>query len=205
MIVFTLHSSNPNKRDITTIVNGLKSGKIVIFPTDTQYAMGCLMSNKAGIDRILQITGKVKKASKLSLICKDLKQVADHTLPYDNHVFKTMKRYLPGPYTFILNANNSVTKYFKHNKKEIGIRIPDVEIIREILQDLDEPMVSTSLPLPDQDENIFEDTTALEGLFGSSVDILVFIGALENNGESTVLDCTGQDIEIIREGKGEIF
>ena len=101
MVKFDLHPQNPNKRDVKTIVDILKDGGIGVIPTDSVYALTCLKSNKDGIERIIKITGKAEKKAKLSLLCKDLKEVADHTLPYDNHIFKTMKRYLPGPYTFI--------------------------------------------------------------------------------------------------------
>ena len=203
MVKFDLHPQNPNKRDVKTIVDILKDGGIGVIPTDSVYALTCLKSNKDGIERIIKITGKAEKKAKLSLLCKDLKEVADHTLPYDNHIFKTMKRYLPGPYTFILNANSSVTKFFKNNKKEIGIRIPDNEVVQGILEILDEPLISTSLNLEDSDFDFLTGIEGIETMYKGNVDFVVDSGPLEL-GETTILDCTSGEIILVREGKGVI-
>ena len=184
------------------IAEKMNAGAVVIFPTDTVYAMGCIMTNKSSIERIIKITGKKEKQAKLSLICKDIKTVADFTLPYSNHVFKTMKRYLPGPYTFILNANNYVTKYFKNNKKEIGIRIPDNKIVLELMEYLDAPMISTSMNNEDVTQ-YYIDPEKIEDTYNQSVDFLLDGGLGEAVG-STVLDCTSGDIEVMRMGKGEV-
>lgn len=197
-----LRPDNPDTRDIKMIAEKMNKGDVVIFPTDTVYAMGCIMTNKASIDRIIKISGKKEKQARLSLICKDIKTVADFTLPYSNHIFKTMKRYLPGPYTFILNANNFVTKYFKNNKKEIGIRIPDSKIVLELMQYLDAPIISTSLN-NDAATEYFIDPEKIEDTYEHKVDYLIDGGLGEAVG-STVLDCTSGDIEIIRLGKGEV-
>ncbi|HPN70339.1 MAG TPA: L-threonylcarbamoyladenylate synthase [Saprospiraceae bacterium] len=203
MVKFDLHPQNPNKRDVKTIVDILKDGGIGVIPTDSVYALTCLKSNKDGIERIIKITGKAEKKAKLSLLCKDLKEVADHTLPYDNHIFKTMKRYLPGPYTFILNANSSVTKFFKNNKKEIGIRIPDNEVVQGILEILDEPLISTSLNLEDSDFDFLTGIEGIEAMYKGNIDFVVDSGPLEL-GETTILDCTSGEIILVREGKGVI-
>lgn len=193
---------NPDSRDIKRIADEMNNGAVVIFPTDTVYAMGCIMTNKNSIERIIKATGKREKQSKLSLICKDIKSVADFTLPYNNHIFKSMKRYLPGPYTFILNANNYVTKYFKNNKKEIGIRIPEHPVIQELLSFLDAPIISTSLNNEDVTE-YFIDPEIIEETYGQKADYLIDAGLGEATG-STVLDCTSGDVEIVRQGKGEV-
>ena len=203
MVKFELHPENPNKRDVKTIAEILKDGGIGVIPTDSVYALTCLKSNKEGIERIIKLTGKVEKKAKLSLLCKDLKVVADHTLPYDNHIFKTMKRYLPGPYTFILNANNSVTKFFKNNKKEIGIRIPDNVIVGSLLEALDEPLISTSLNMEESD---FPYTTVIEDIedkFKGTIDFVID-GQMGEAAETTVLDCTTGEIILVREGKGVV-
>ena len=199
---FILHPVNPNKREISMIVDKLEAGAIGIIPTDSVYAVACLMTNKEGIERVLKATGKVEKKAKLSLLCKDLKAVADHTLPYDNHIFKTMKRYTPGPYTFILNANNSVTKYFKNNKKEIGIRIPDNEILQEILNLIDVPLISTSVVI---DDSIPGDTMMekIEKAYEHLTDFIID-GQSDVEGQTTVLDCTSGEIEMTREGIGQV-
>ena len=197
-----LRPNNPDSRDLAMVANKMKDGAVVIFPTDSVYAMGCLMTKKDSIDRIIKISGKKEKQARLSLICKDIKTVADYTLPYSNHIFKTMKRYLPGPYTFILNANNFVTKYFKNNKKEIGIRIPNNKITLELLSHLDAPIISTSLNNDDLNE-YFIDPNIIEETYEFKVDYLLD-GGLGDEVGSTILDCTDGDIEIIRQGKGEI-
>lgn len=203
MVKFELHPENPNKRDVKTIVDILMDGGIGVIPTDSVYALACRKNNKEGIERIIRITGKVEKKAKLSLLCKDLKEVADHTLPYDNHIFKTMKRYLPGPYTFILNANSSVTKFFKNNKKEIGIRIPDNAIVLEILAMLDEPLISTSLNMEETDYAFNTVVEDLETKLKGNIDFIVDGGFIEP-AETTVLDCTSGEITLVREGKGVI-
>ncbi|MFT6334416.1 MAG: tRNA threonylcarbamoyl adenosine modification protein (Sua5/YciO/YrdC/YwlC family) [Saprospiraceae bacterium] len=197
-----LRPDNPDTRDIKMIAEKMNKGAVVIFPTDTVYAMGCIMTNKGSIDRIIKISGKKEKQAKLSLICKDIKTVADFTLPYSNHIFKSMKRYLPGPYTFILNANNFVTKYFKNNKKEIGIRIPDNKIVLELMEYLDAPIISTSLN-NDTVTDYFIDPEKIEDTFEYQVDYLIDGGLGEAVG-STILDCTSGDIEVMRMGKGEV-
>lgn len=197
-----LRPHNPDSRDLAMVANKMKEGAVIIFPTDTVYAMGCLMTKKESIDRIIKISGKKEKQARMSLICKDIKTVADYTLPYSNHIFKTMKRYLPGPYTFILQANNFVTKYFKNNKKEIGIRIPNNKIILELLNHLDAPIISTSLN-NDSINEYYIDPDKIEVAFEYKVDFLLDGGLGEEVG-STVLNCTEGEIEIIRQGKGEI-
>jgi tRNA threonylcarbamoyl adenosine modification protein (Sua5/YciO/YrdC/YwlC family) len=197
-----LRPHNPDSRDLEMVAEKMKSGAVIIFPTDTVYSMGCLMTKKDSIDRIIKISGKKEKQARLSLICKDIKTVADYTLPYSNHIFKTMRRYLPGPYTFILNANNFVTKYFKNNKKEIGIRIPDNLIVLELLKHLDAPIICTSLNSDDPNE-YFVDPNIIEETFEYKVDYLLDGGMGDKIG-STVLDCTDGDIEIVRQGKGEL-
>lgn len=203
MIRFTLHPENPNKRDIKTIVEILKNGGIGIIPTDSVYALACLKSNKDAIEKIVKVSGKSEKKAKLSLLCKDLKEVADHTLPYDNHIFKSMKRYLPGPYTFILNANNTVTKYFKNNKKEIGIRIPDNRIVLDLLEEIGEPLISTSLSTEEGTMREVIDVEEIEDAFKGRVDFVID-GDLTEPSETTVLDCTSGEIELVRQGKGPI-
>lgn len=202
MIRLILRPHNPDSRDLALVADKMKDGAVIIFPTDTIYAMGCLMTKKDSIDRIIKISGKKEKQARLSLICKDIKTVADYTLPYSNHIFKTMKRYLPGPYTFILKANTFVTKYFKNNKKEIGIRIPDNNIILELLSHLDAPIISTSLN-NDELNQYFVDPNVIEEAFEHKVDYLLDGGIGEKIG-STVLDCTEGDIVIVRQGKGEV-
>lgn len=202
MKTYHLHTDNPNKREIQMIADAVKSGSIVVIPTDTVYALACTLSNKEGIDRICRITGKKEKQAKMSVICSDLKQVSDYTTSYSNDVFKTMKRYSPGPYVYILNANKTVTKFFQNNKSEIGIRIPDNKIITELMSLLNEPLITTSLNKDDV-VGYYTDPEIIETEFKNNVDIMINAGP-GSAGESTVLDCTGSEIEIIREGLGKL-
>jgi len=197
------HDKNPNKRDLMQVAERINQGEIVVFPTDTIYALGCLMTNKAGIERICKILNKKEKQAKMSLICPNISVVSEYTTPISNDVFKTMKRYLPGPYTFILKSNNYVQKFFKNNKEEIGIRIPNNEVLTGLHEFLQAPLISTSLSTDDVIQKFFTDPDDIETSFKHTVDILID-GGIGDHAESTILDCTGVEIEIIREGKGEI-
>lgn len=197
------HDKSPNKRDLKDVATRINSGEIVIFPTDTIYALGCLMTNKDGIERICRILNKKEKQAKMSLICPNISVISQYTTQIDNDVFKTMKRYLPGPYTFILNSNNYVQKFFKNNKEEIGVRIPQSEILEGLHEFLDAPLISTSLNTEEGVQKYYTDPDEIEETFKHSVDILID-GGIGDNSESTVLDCTGQQIEVMREGKGEL-
>ncbi|MBK8346274.1 MAG: threonylcarbamoyl-AMP synthase [Saprospiraceae bacterium] len=197
------HDKNPNKRDLKEIADRINNGEIVIFPTDTIYALGCLMTNKPGIERICRILEKKEKQAKMSLICSNISSISQYTQQIDNNVFKTMKRYLPGPYTFILKSNNYVQKFFKNNKEEIGVRIPENEILNGLHEFLTAPLISTSLNTEDGIQKYFTDPDEIEQTFQHKVDILLD-GGMGDTVESTVLDCTGTEIELIREGKGPV-
>lgn len=197
------HDKNPNKRDLKEVADRINKGEIVIFPTDTIYALGCLMTNRSGIERICRILDKKEKQAKMSLICPNISVISQYTTPIDNNVFKTMKRYLPGPYTFILKSNNYVQKFFKNNKEEIGVRIPESEILSGLHEFLDAPLISTSLNTEDGIQKYFTDPDEIEQIFQHKVDILLD-GGIGDNAESTVLDCTGTEIEMVREGKGDV-
>ncbi len=199
-----LHEKNPNKRDLREVAEYIKNGAIVAFPTDTIYALGCLMTNKPGIERIIKILGKKEKQAKMSIICPNISVISQYTPQINNDVFKTMKRYLPGPYTFILKSNNYVQKFFKNNKEEIGVRIPNNEIPEGLLEFLSEPLISTSLNIDTADGvKIYNNPDEIEADFQHQIDFLLD-GGLGDLSESTVLDCTGDEITVIREGKGPI-
>ena len=181
----------------------LQDGGIVIYPTDTIYGIGCDIFKQKSIERIISILGEKKKKDALTFICHDLSNLSDYTKPLDNNVFKTMKRVLPGPFTFILEANNSVPKLLQSNKKTIGVRIPDNNIIREIVRQLGHPILSTSVK---DDDEVIEYTTDPELIYeryGDLVDIVID-GGYGDNTPSTVVDCTSGEIEVVREGKGDI-
>lgn len=198
-----IYPENPNPREIQLIVECLKDGGIIIYPTDTIYGIGCDIFKPKSIERIVDIIGNKKKKSALSFICSDLSHLSDFTKPINNHVFKAMKKTLPGPYTFILEANNHVPKILQSKKKTVGIRIPNNNIIIEIVTVLGHPILSTSVK---DDDEILEYTTDPELIYEKyrdQVDIVID-GGFGDNVPSTVVDCTTGDLEIIREGKGDV-
>ncbi|MBK7523957.1 MAG: threonylcarbamoyl-AMP synthase [Saprospiraceae bacterium] len=197
------HADNPNKRDLKKLAEEINKGAIFIFPTDTMYALGCLMNQRAGIEKICKILNKKEKQTKMSLICPNISAVSKYTQQIDNQVFKAMKRYLPGPYTFILKSNNYVQKYFKNNREEIGIRIPDNILILELLEILEVPVISTSLNTDGEFQHSFNDPEDIFAVFENKVDILIDTGTIIG-GESTVIDCTNEEMEIVRQGIGPI-
>lgn len=198
-----IYPENPNPREIQLIVECLKDGGIIIYPTDTIYGIGCDIFKPKSIERIVDIIGNKKKKSSLSFICSDLSHLSDFTKPINNQVFKAMKKTLPGPYTFILEANNNVPKILQSKKKTVGIRIPNNNIILEIVAVLGHPILSTSVK---DDDEIIEYTTDPELIYEKyrdQVDIVID-GGFGDNVPSTVVDCTTGDLEIIREGKGDV-
>lgn len=200
-MLIKLYTENPNARDIARIVEVLQKGGIIIYPTDTVYGMGCDINQSKAVEQVCKIKGINLKKSNLSFICHDLSHISDYTKPIDNATFKLMKRHLPGPFTFILEANNNVPKLFKSNKKTVGIRVPNNSIIREIVKLLGNPILSTSIH--DEDE-IIEYTTDPELIHEKYQDIvdLVIDGGYGDHEPSTIVDCTMNELTIIRQGKG---
>lgn len=197
-----LYNDNPNEKQIDEVVQVLKNGGLVIYPTDTVYGLGCDITNTKALTKIARIKGiKLDKAN-FSFICYDLSNLSDYVRQIDTPTYKILRRTLPGPYTFILNGNNNLPKIFK-KKKTVGIRIPDNNIVREIVKKLGNPIVSTSIY--DEDE-LIEYTTDPELIFEKWRDIvnLVIDGGYGDNHASTVVDLSGEEIVIVREGKGDI-
>lgn len=188
-------------KSLYDIANAIENGGVVAFATDSTYAVACSLSNKKGIEKILKITNKKEKQSKLSLFCKNIKEVAQFTKPYSNDVFKLMNRCLPGPYTFILNADKVVRKYFDNSKSEIGIRIPNKPVVLKLLENLSEPLITTSLY--DMDGQYYTDVNDIANTFTYQIDILIDTGE-GFEGETTIFNCVDNNVEIIREGIGSI-
>lgn len=197
------HTEHPNQRELRQVAEQINNGAIVIFPTDTIYALGCLMTNKAGIERICKILDKKEKQARMSVICPNISVISEYTTPISNQVFRTMKRYLPGPYTFILKSNNYVQKFFKNSKEEIGVRIPDHPLVHALHEHLNAPLISTSLNNEDGITKFYTDPDEIENDFQHTVDLLLDCG-IGDNDESTVLNCTTDEIELIRLGKGPV-
>jgi len=202
-MLIKIYPENPNPREISRVVEVLRSGGLIIYPTDTIYGLGCDFSNNKAVEKVAQIKGINLKKDHLSIICHDLSHLSDYTKPLDSTTFKLLKKNLPGPFTFILPANNNVPRIFKNNKKTIGLRIPDNSIALEIVRELGTPLLSTSIR--DEDE-ILEYTTDPELIYEKFRDIvdLVIDGGYGDNEPSTVVDCTAFPFEITRQGKGEL-
>ena len=196
-----LHSENPNPRNVKMIIDCLENDGVIIFPTDTIYAMGCSINSTKALDRIARIKGTKKEKANFSIIFHDFSMLSEFTKPINNDVFKLMKRNLPGPFTFILEANNNVPKIFKNNKKTIGIRIPDQPIITNIVRELGCPIITTSIVDEDEISGFMTDPEDINDAYSDKVDIVID-GGYGDKEESTVVDCTDNDIVILREGKG---
>lgn len=195
-----LFNENPNLRDIIKIVDVLRKGGLIIYPTDTVYGLGCDITNAKAVEKVARIKGVKVEKNSFSFICSDLSHISDYTKPISSSVFKLMKKNLPGPFTFILDANNNLPKYFKV-KKTVGIRVPDNNIIREIVKELGNPILSTSVY---DDDEIIEYTTDPELIHEKYHEIadIVIDGGYGELIPSTIVDCTGDEITIVREGKG---
>jgi len=197
-----IYPENPNPKALQKVVEVLKRGGLVIYPTDTVYGLGCDITNVKALDRIAKIKGIKLERSNFSFICYDLSNLSDYVTQIETPIFKLLKRNLPGPYTFILPGANTLPHPFK-KKKTVGIRIPDNSIALGIVEALGNPIVSTSIH--DEDE-ILEYTTDPELIYekwGSKVD-LVIDGGYGDNQPSTVIEIKGTEVKVIREGKGSI-
>jgi tRNA threonylcarbamoyl adenosine modification protein (Sua5/YciO/YrdC/YwlC family) len=197
-----IHPLNPEGRKIQRTVEVLKRGGIIIYPTDTIYGIGCDLMNRKSIERLCQIMEIKPQKLNLSFICKDLSQISEYVKRMDTPIFKILKKALPGPYTFILESSSKVPRILDVNKKTVGVRIPDHEIPGAIVSQLGNPLINSSIK---DDDVIKEYTTDPEEIyedFKHSVD-LVIDGGAGNNIPSSVIDCTGDQIVVVREGLGD--
>jgi tRNA threonylcarbamoyl adenosine modification protein (Sua5/YciO/YrdC/YwlC family) len=200
-MLLKIYPENPAPRHIKTVIECLNDGGLVIFPTDTVYGLGSSIHQPKALDKVAQLKGIKKEKANFSFIFHNLSMLSEFTKPINNEVFKLMRRNLPGPFTFILEANNSVPKIFQNKKKTIGIRIPDEQIISTIIEELGHPIATTSIL---DDDTILEYTTDPEIIhdkFKDKVDIVID-GGFGGNQPSTIIDCTGNELLILREGKG---
>ena len=184
-------------------IDCLQNDGVIIYPTDTVYALGCSIYKPKALEQVARIKGIRLEKANFSFVCHDLSNLSEYTRPIPNPVYKLMKRVLPGPYTFILEATNNVPKIFQHKKKTVGIRIPDNNIAREIARLLGNPIISTSIY---DEDDIIEYTTDPELIYekyNRIVDMVVD-GGYGDNEASTVVDCTGDEPVVIRQGKGEL-
>ena len=197
-----LYNENPNEKEIAKIVDVLRNGGLIIYPTDTVYGLGCDITNTKALEKIARIKGVKLEKANFSFVCSDLKNLSDYVKQIDSSTFKLLKRALPGAYTFIMQGNNNLPKDFK-TKKTVGIRVPDNLIARTIVERLGNPIVSTSIY---DEDDVIEYTTDPELIFEkwqNLVDIVID-GGYGDNTASTVIDLSGDEPVVIREGKGDV-
>lgn len=199
--VVKIYEENPNPIKIRHVVEVLRNKGVIIIPTDTVYAFACDIFNASGIETISKLKNKDNK-SNLSFICHQMSQVSEYAR-MDDTAFKLMKKNLPGPFTFILQGSNSLPKLFK-NRKNVGIRIPDNNITLEIVRELGNPIMTSSIPMNDRTEEYFTDPELIREMYDNRVD-LVIDGGFGGVIHSTVIDCTGDEPELVRQGAGELI
>jgi tRNA threonylcarbamoyl adenosine modification protein (Sua5/YciO/YrdC/YwlC family) len=197
-----IYENNPNEAAIKKVVDVLKNGGLVIYPTDTVYGLGCDITNTKALERIAKIKGVKLEKANFSFVCADLSHISDYVKQIDTATFKILKRALPGPYTFVLPGNNNLPKEFK-KKTTVGIRVPDNAIALEIVRQLGNPIVSTSIH---DEDTVLEYSTDPELIFEkwqNLVDMVIDGGYGDNIG-STIIDLSGFEPVVIREGKGSL-
>ena len=200
-MLLRVYPENPDQERIRKVVEILEEGGIIIYPTDTVYAIGCDIKANKSIDKIARMKGLNPLNPDMSLIFHDMSQLSEYTVIRDNSLFKLLKRNLPGPFTFIVQANNQIPKLFKNKKKTVGIRIPDNNIVLELVRELGRPIITTSIHDPDE---VIEYTTDPELIYEKYRDFaeIVINGGYGRNEASTIVDCTSDEIKIVRQGLG---
>ena len=198
-----IYPNNPNEKQLEEVVACLRSGGLIIYPTDTVYGLGCDIYQAKAIEKLCKLRNIKPEKANLSFICADLSHLSDFVKPIDNAVFRVLKHVLPGPFTFILNANNKVPKLMHSNKKTVGIRVPDNEIARNIVKLLGNPIVSTSIH---DDDEVVEYSTDPELIYEKYKDLvdIVIDGGYGELQASTVVDYTSDEPVILRQGKGDL-
>ncbi|MEA3449051.1 MAG: L-threonylcarbamoyladenylate synthase [Bacteroidota bacterium] len=198
-----MYEDNTNPKHVRRIVDILENDGVIIYPTDTVYGIGCDITKPKAVERVARIKNMDPKKARFSFICYDISQITEYTTPIDKSTFKLIKRNLPGPFTFILPSSNKVPKLLKAKRKQIGVRVPDNNIILSIARELGNPILTTSLK---DDDKILEYTTDPELIyedFHKLVDAIID-GGYGNNVPSTVVNCTNDEPEIVRQGKGTL-
>lgn len=198
-ILLKIHPETPMPRLIRQVAEALENDKLIIYPTDSVYAMGCSMKSKKALERLALVKGINLSKARFSFICRDLSDIAEYTQPLSTTIFKIIKKNTPGPFTFILPASKKIPKMFENSRKTVGLRIPCSNILHEIVSELGCPLLTTSIH--DEDE-IVEYTTDPELIwerYKNRVDIVID-GGFGNNEATAVIDCTNKEIEVIRDG-----
>jgi len=202
-MIIKIHPENPSNRQILKVCEVLKKGGVIVYPTDTVYAFGCDIYQNKAVERIARLKGIKQEKADFSFIFSDLSQLSDYTRLVDTKIYKLMKSYLPGPYTFILHARRNIPRIFQSRKKTIGIRIPDNSIALEIVKTLGHPIMTTSIHDEDELTEYITDPELIHEKYKDRVD-LVINGGYGKNVPSTVIDCTVEEPELLRQGIGEI-
>jgi len=202
-MLIKIYPENPNPRAIDQVVQVLRRGGLIIYPTDTVYGLGCDITNHKALEAICRIRNIKPEKANFSFICYDLSHISDYIKPIDNATFRVLKKALPGPFTFILNASGNVPKMLSSNKKTVGIRVPDNNTAREIVKTLGNPILSSSIRDEDDIIEYSTDPELIHEKYEHLVDIVID-GGYGGNVPSTVVDCTSGSFEIIREGKGDL-
>lgn len=198
-----IYEENPNPKSIEQAVDILRKGGVIIYPTDTVYGIGCDITNQKAIERVCKIRGIRPEKANLSFICYDLTDIAQYTRPFDTTVFRVLKKALPGPFTFIFNASSQVPKLLSTKKKTVGIRVPHNNIVREIVRELGNPIVTASIRDEDDIIEYSTDPELIHEKYEEDVDLIID-GGYGGNVASTVVDTTSGDFEVLREGKGKL-
>lgn len=202
-MLIEIHPDNPNPREISKVIYALENDGLVIYPTDTVYGLCWDINSPKAFDKIVRLKGKNALKENFSLICEDISQVSEFTAHINNSTFKLLKRNLPGPFTFILNASNNVPKFYKTKKKTVGIRIPDNKIAIEIVKKLGHPIMTSSLHDEDEILDYMTDPDLINEKYDKLVDYIID-GGYGHNVASTIVDCTDEEFSILRQGIGEL-
>jgi tRNA threonylcarbamoyl adenosine modification protein (Sua5/YciO/YrdC/YwlC family) len=200
---YRVYEENPEMKKIESIVQLLRDGGVIIYPTDTIYAMGCDLFNRQAVELICRIKGIKPSKAVFSLIGDDISQIAEYAKNLTTPLFKIMKKATPGPFTFILQASNKIPRSLDANRKTIGLRIPDNNIPRVIARELGNPLITTSIRDEDDVIEYVTDPDLIYEKYAKEVDAVID-GGVGKNVASTIVDCTGDELEIIREGLGDI-
>ncbi|MCF0207653.1 MAG: threonylcarbamoyl-AMP synthase [Bacteroidales bacterium] len=198
-VLVRIHPDNPAERSIRQIVGILQDGGVIIYPTDTVYGIGCDITKPRAVERVAQLKGIKVEKSNFSFVCHDMSHLTNYVKPLSNNIFKMMKHNLPGPFTFILEANNNVPKILKQNRKTVGIRIPNNKIATEIVKMLGNPIITTSLRIDDDIMEYPTDPELIYEDYKNRVDAVID-GGYGGLTASTIIDCTGDEPEIARMG-----
>lgn len=202
-MLLNIHPNNPQEKKLKKVHECLKDGGVIIYPTDTVYTMGCDLLNTKAVEKVAGLKDKNPENGHFSFICHSISQLSDFTKPIDTPTYKLLKKTLPGPYTYILRANSKVPKLYKTKRKEVGIRIPDARIPLKIVEELGNPIISTSIHDEDRIIEYTTDPELIHEKYKRSVDIVIN-GGMGQNEPSTVVNLTAEEPEVIRQGRGEV-